>query len=158
VPARSTHPRPLAGLSALLGLLLLAGRFVRAEPGGGARDDPAMLPAVVVVSKPGDHVHVSCKVIHVFWSKTTHLFSAEFDEVDPHSILGKAGVVTGDEILSLNGTKVTKMTELEYEQALSSAGPVTIELRSSGKEPRVILATFPPNFWHWGDGPKNKSG
>jgi membrane-associated protease RseP (regulator of RpoE activity) len=76
---------------------------------------------------------------------------AEFDRVDPASVVAKAGIRPGDRIEQIDGRPVRGMAVREFIQSLSRANRVVQLLVDSGSAegPRKVQVAFPPNYWTW---------
>jgi hypothetical protein len=76
---------------------------------------------------------------------------AEFDRVDPASVVAKAGIRPGDRIEQIDGRPVRGMAVRDFIQALSRANLVIRLLVDSGSAegPRKVQVAFPPNYWTW---------
>ncbi len=73
---------------------------------------------------------------------------ASFEDVDAGSLPAKAGINSGDRILSINGKAITEMKRKEMEQVLFRNG-VTVKLavQTGSASPRTVELTWPAVSW-----------
>src|SRR5579862_9532457 len=65
--------------------------------------------------------------------------------IDPNSIMGQAGVRSGDEIVAINSKPVKAQNEVQLDllDALSSTGPVRLSVRAADGGPRTVELSIP---------------
>jgi regulator of sigma E protease len=70
---------------------------------------------------------------------------------NPNSLAGKAGVVSGDKVVSLNGQAVATWEELERRFEQAPAGNLTLKLQNSKQETRELVLSKPSGKASLGD-------
>jgi hypothetical protein len=117
---------------ATLALMLLL--FARSAFGGdAAKEEPVVLPRVVVTASP-DKWAYTLKWVCNGPFQMFKIKRAWFTEIVPGEAADKAGVKVGDELVSLGGVAVTAMTGVSMSENLK-------HLRKFGTREEVVIRT-----------------
>jgi PDZ domain len=122
-----------------------------------ATDSPLVMDAVTVKAPASKECHIAIRLKYILWGSIS---KAEFDRVDPASVVAKSGIKSGDRVHQIDGRPVQGMSMEDFIQLLSRTNStVRLQVGSGLSENfRIVQIVFPPNYWIWNmDNPKKAS-
>ncbi len=141
---RQSHSLPiLTGM-----VLVLAAISAASGAGASTQGPPVVMDPVTVRAAASKECHLSFRLKYIFWGTVDR---AEFDRVDPASVVARSGIKPGDRIERIDGRPVRGMTVRDFIRSLSRANGAVRLLVDSGSEGgrRQVQVVFPPNYWTW---------
>ncbi|MES2696028.1 MAG: PDZ domain-containing protein [Verrucomicrobiota bacterium] len=110
-----------------------------------AEQPAASLPAYKVTGSPTDGFTISYGVKYFLWGPVD---GAAFEEVEAGSLPAKAGIKSGDRIMSVNGKVVRAMKRKELQTALFRNDiTVVLEVETPGAKSRKVELHWGRDFW-----------
>lgn len=144
-PGQSHFLRIPARTMPTLVLLAASAASAAETPAAG---HPVVMDAVTVRAAASRECHISFRLKYIFWGAMDR---AEFDKVDPASVVARSGIKPGDRIDQIDGRPVRGMTVQDFIQSLSQANRAVQLMVDSGPAGslRSVQVVFPPNYWSW---------
>jgi hypothetical protein len=113
-----------------------------------AASSSIVMDAVNVKAAASKQCHISIRLKYIFWGS---IEKAEFDRVDPASVVAKSGIKSGDRVHQIDGRPVQGMPMQDFIRLLSRTDhAVRLQVGSGSTESlRIVQIVFPANYWVW---------